>query len=114
MRRTGWEFLFSGARWVVIVALSYLPPAGAAWLLWIPSGNDNAVIAEIPLADERRLGLMLLALDRLFARCIDTVKHTDVSIHRWLRSMLPHCLYRAPFELVSSAQSKKGYRAEMK
>lgn len=65
-------------------------------------------------ADEQKLTEMLAAVDRLFDRCADTVRHTDVSVRRWLRSSLPNRPYKFPFELVTTARTEKIYRAEMK
>jgi hypothetical protein len=57
-----------------------------------------------------QLSYLVTALDRVFDRCEDTVRHTDVSIRCLLRSSYPDRTYKAPFELVSRKATTEGYR----
>ena len=60
--------------------------------------------------DEYRLSLLVAALDQVFDRCEDTVRHTDVSIRCLLRSSYPNRTYKAPFELVGRKATTQRYR----
>ncbi|EXK26016.1 hypothetical protein FOMG_17377 [Fusarium oxysporum f. sp. melonis 26406] len=64
--------------------------------------------------DERRLALMVAALDRLLDQCGETVRGTDVCLRRWLRGRFPDRPNKAPFELVTKSSSEKVYRKELK
>jgi hypothetical protein len=99
MRRTSWEKTFRDADCGLIVALSALPSLKGGRFVY--DGGSGITISPIP-NDEQRLVLIIAALDRLFDRCADTVRHTDVSIRRWLRGRYPDRPYKAPFELVTS------------
>lgn len=108
MRRTGWEIMFQGAHRDFLVALSDLPyPQSGPLVLTTP---DNVIQAESSEEDETKLCIIVAALDRLFDRCTDTVLHTDASIRRWLKGMLPDRPFKAPFELVARCQTEKQYR----
>lgn len=111
MRRTGWEKTFENAHRGFLVALSELPRPYSGPLVLLTSGDT---IAESSEEDETKLCIIIAALDRLFDRCGDTVRHTDVSIRRWLRGMLPDRPYKAPFELVARSHSEKQYRRLLK
>ncbi|KAG4279116.1 hypothetical protein FPRO04_13725 [Fusarium proliferatum] len=63
---------------------------------------------------EQRLALIVDATDRLFDRCGDTIRSTDVCVRRWLRVRFPDFPYNAPFELVSKSSSERVYRKELK
>jgi hypothetical protein len=98
MRRTGWEKTFHNADRGLVVALSALPFIKGGRFVY--DGGSGITISPAP-NDEQRLVLIIAALDRLFDRCADTVRHTDVSMCRWLRGRYPHRPYKAPFELVT-------------
>ncbi|KAH7111674.1 hypothetical protein B0J13DRAFT_461819, partial [Dactylonectria estremocensis] len=114
MRRTGWERIFEGhggARKEVLVLLSELPTSTGHSL---HLGDHDGQALQSSADDERKLALMVVALDRLFGRCGDTVQHTDVSLRRWLRSIIPGRPFKAPFELVTRPSSERAYRNEYK
>lgn len=111
MRRTGWETIFEKAHRGFLVALLELPRPCSGPLVLFTSSD---AIIESSEKDEMKLYRIVAALDRLFDRCGDTVRHTDVSIRRWLRGMLPDRPYKAPFELVAKSQSEKQYRRLLK
>jgi hypothetical protein len=60
--------------------------------------------------DEAKLSHLVTALDQVFDRCEDTVRHTDVTIRCLLRSSYPDRTYKAPFELVGRKATTEGYR----
>jgi hypothetical protein len=60
--------------------------------------------------DEYQLSYLVTALDRVFDRCEDIVRHTDVSIRCLLRSSCPDRTYKAPFKLVGRKATTEGYR----
>ncbi|RGP61048.1 hypothetical protein FLONG3_10653 [Fusarium longipes] len=93
MRRTGWEALFSNGYGDALVALTGCRIIGA-------TGPGHCGYNPM--------------IRKLFDRCADTVRHTDVSVRRWLRGSLPDRSYRLPFELVTTARTEKLYRGEMK
>nr|CEG03589.1 unnamed protein product [Fusarium acuminatum CS5907] len=51
--------------------------------LWLANYKDKALISS--QEDEHKLARILAAFDRLFERCNNTIKHTDISLRRWLR-----------------------------
>ncbi|KAL6405859.1 hypothetical protein AUP68_10999 [Ilyonectria robusta] len=69
MRRTGWQTTFGEARRDILVSLSALPcnPNRPLRL-----GDLDEETLYSPARQERRLVLMVAALDRLFDRCADT------------------------------------------
>lgn len=111
LRRTGWQATFAGTRRDVLVSLSELPGVPPREL---PLGTHDGAALVSPAWDERKLAMISAAVDRLLDCCADTVRHTDVSIRRWLRSALPDRPYKAPFELVSRASSEHMHRNELK
>ncbi|KAJ6191987.1 hypothetical protein J3E72DRAFT_443135 [Bipolaris maydis] len=88
MRRTQWAETFVGADRKLLVQLAQIP-------------NKE---------DEFKLRHIVTTLDRVFDRCEDTVRHTDVSIRCLLRSSYPDRTYKAPFELVGRKATTQGYR----
>lgn len=111
MRRTGWQTTFGEARRDILVSLSALPCTPNRPLRL---GVLHEETLYSPARQERRLALMVAALDRLFDRCADTVRRSDVCLRRWLRGTLPDRPYKSPFELVSRRSSERTYRAELK
>ncbi|KAK4073268.1 hypothetical protein Purlil1_13123 [Purpureocillium lilacinum] len=111
MRRTGWEETFRHARRDFLVSLSELPAAHSGPLLL--TRYDGATI-QSPEVDECRLVSIVHSLDRLLDRCGETVRRTDVSIRRWLRSRFPDRPFKAPFELVATSHAEKQYRRLLK
>src|SRR5262249_41987692 len=75
-------------------------------------------VGDMPVSscrgDEQRLECLMLAMDRLFDRCEDTLRYTDVSIRCWLRSREAHRPYKTPFELVGRPSTTRRYRRSMK
>ncbi|KAJ5052595.1 hypothetical protein J3E74DRAFT_469583 [Bipolaris maydis] len=88
MRRTQWAETFVGADRKLLVQLAQIPSK----------------------EDELKLRHIVTTLDRVFDRCEDTVRHTDVSIRCLLRSSYPDRTYKAPFELVGRKATTQGYR----
>ncbi|KAK1613526.1 hypothetical protein BDP81DRAFT_513408 [Colletotrichum phormii] len=88
MRRTGWDLMFDGAR--------------------------RDFLVRISREDETRLQHIMSAVDGVFDRREDTIRHTDVSMRCWLRSSEPHRPYKAPFELVARRSSTYKYRRSVK
>ncbi|KJZ71103.1 hypothetical protein HIM_09522 [Hirsutella minnesotensis 3608] len=111
MRRTGWEDTFRGACRGALVSLAELPVPHLGPLRLT---TQDGTVMESSEADEKRLAVMVTAVDRLFNRCGDTVRSTDVSIRRWLRGMHPDRPFKAPFELVAQARSERQYRRLVK
>jgi hypothetical protein len=64
--------------------------------------------------DEQRLVHMIAALGRVFDKCADTVRCTDVSMRCWLRSQFVDRPYKAPFELFGRKGTSHGYQRLMK
>jgi hypothetical protein len=82
MRRTSWAKTFAGANRKLLVELAR-PSCVARGGLYLGTYSDRKLYSS--KKDERRLALMIDALDRVFDQCEDTVEHTDVSIRCWLR-----------------------------
>lgn len=111
MRRTSWEHLLKDARRDILVAMSDLPVlTGRPFRLEVHAGES--LLSSV--AVEQRLALIMDATDRLFDRCGDTIRSTDVCVRRWLRGRFPDRPYKAPFELVSKSSSERVYRKELK
>ncbi|KAH7361356.1 hypothetical protein BKA66DRAFT_592980 [Pyrenochaeta sp. MPI-SDFR-AT-0127] len=97
MRRTGWgKIIADGNRKLLVVLAQLLYGAGKGLFLG-KHGNTNLFSRR---EDEKRVMVIVAALDRAFDRCEDTVKHTDTSIRCWLRGQYLDRPYKAPFELV--------------
>ncbi|PON20041.1 hypothetical protein TGAM01_v211085 [Trichoderma gamsii] len=111
MRRTGWAGLIREARRDLLVALSALPSSRLGPLQLVEHDGRALVSCR---EDEDRFSLMVAAVDRLFDRCCDTVRHTDVPIRRWLRGRFADRPFKAPFELVARPESERKYRQLMK
>lgn len=114
MRRTGWQTTLANARRDILVSLTEIPQRNPDRPFQL--GIINGQTLYSPVEDERRLALMMVALDRLLDRCGETVKGTDVCLRRWLRGRFPHqpCRYPCPFELVAMQSSEITYRKELK
>ncbi|RKK99668.1 hypothetical protein BFJ70_g17487 [Fusarium oxysporum] len=87
MRRTGWEETFRNTRRDLIVAMAQCPLKDNSGPLWLANYKDEALMRS--QEDEHKLARIMAALDRLFERSNDTIKYTDVSLRRWLRSVYP-------------------------
>jgi hypothetical protein len=111
MRRTGWTKTFAGANRKLLVELAQ-PPCVARGDLCLGTYGDRKLCSL--KEDERRLVLMIAALDRLFDQCEDTAEHTDVSIRCWLRGQDSERPYKAPFELVGRKSTTSTYRRLLK
>lgn len=105
IRRTGWATLFEGASRECLLRLAKTPGPGPLILSRI---DDEEV--ESPEYVERKLQIILAALDRLFDRYASTLQNTDISILRWLQGRSFDTPHKAPFELISSAESDRRYR----
>lgn len=111
MRGTGWQETFSRARRNMLVTLSEMPwTSGQRFGLGVYDGEE----LYSSVGDECKLASIIAALDRLFDRCGETVRYTDVSVRRWLRGRFPDRPYKAPFELVMRPTSERQYRSEFK
>ena len=114
MRRTGWDKMLEGSRRDILICLTRLPcQAGSALILGLSSDESGTQIYSSS-QDEQRLSYLMTAVDRLFDRCEDTVRHTDYSLRFWLRSHEIHRPYKVPFELVSRPATVRTYRRLMK
>ena len=68
----------------------------------------------IPQDDEARIGLLMVAVDRMLDRCEETMQHTGRTLLCWLRSIKPQACYPKPFTQVALKSSKKKYRQLLK
>ncbi|KAJ6267416.1 hypothetical protein PSV08DRAFT_229224 [Bipolaris maydis] len=107
MRRTQWAETFVGADRKLLVQLAQIP-CGTGENLEIEIHDGTAISSS--KEDELKLRHIVTTLDRVFDRCEDTVRHTDVSIRCLLRSSYPDRTYKAPFELVGRKATTQGYR----
>ncbi|KJZ70098.1 hypothetical protein HIM_10501 [Hirsutella minnesotensis 3608] len=71
MRRTGWEDTFRGACRGALVSLAELPVPHLGPLRLT---TQDGTVVESSEADEKRLAVMVTAVDRLFNRCGDTTR----------------------------------------
>jgi hypothetical protein len=74
-------------------------------------GGQHADDIVFSAADERRLAIVSIAIDRFLDRCEDTLRHTDHSIRCCLRSHFPGRSYKSPFELPSRNSTRTRYRS---
>ncbi|KAF4446765.1 hypothetical protein F53441_9625 [Fusarium austroafricanum] len=111
MRRTRWDETLGQGRRDILVTLSELPLIHSQ-PLWLGVHNDQELYSSVK--NECKLVSIVAALDRLFDRCEETVRYTDVSVRRWLRGRFPDRPYKAPFELVMRPTSERQYRNEFK
>jgi hypothetical protein len=110
--RTGWNELFRGEDWALLVRLTQLPQPTQNTDLRLGYYGNQAIIS--PLEDEVKLKHMLAAVDRALVCCRDTVRHTDISIRCWLRSQYPDRPYKAPFELPGRFATEVKYARVLK
>lgn len=111
MRRAGWDEMFAGANRKLLVILSQLPYNVNEDLCLGVYGDTKLFSSR---EDEGRLMHIIAAIDRMFDRCEDTVRHTDISIRCWLRGQYPDRPYKAPFELVGRKATTDKYRRLLK
>uniref|UniRef100_A0A0D2XRM9 Uncharacterized protein n=1 Tax=Fusarium oxysporum (strain Fo5176) TaxID=660025 RepID=A0A0D2XRM9_FUSOF len=111
MRRTRWDETLGQGRRDILVTLSELPLIHSQ-PLWLGVHNGQELYSSVK--NECKLVSIVAALDRLFDRCEETVRYTDVSVRRWLRGRFPDRPYKAPFELVMRPTSERQYRNEFK
>ncbi|KNB17684.1 hypothetical protein FOXG_22007 [Fusarium oxysporum f. sp. lycopersici 4287] len=90
MRRTRWDETLSQARRDMLVTLSEVPLT-TGQPFWIGVHGGERICS--PVKHERKLALIVQALDRLFDRCADTVLHTDV-ILQLPNSIVPYVIGR--------------------
>jgi hypothetical protein len=107
MRRTGWAETFADAVRQLLVQLTQLPRIATQDLYL---GDYGTIEICSSREDEYRLSLLVAAVDRVFDRCEETVRHTDGSIRCLLRSSYPDRTYKMPFELVGRKATTGGYR----
>jgi hypothetical protein len=111
IRRTGWEEMLRNARRDFLITLAELPaPRENSYILTIHNGEPIVSSRE----DKRQLVNIMAAINRLFDRCNNTVRHTDNSLRRWIRGRFPDLPYKAPFELVTTSSSEQKYRRQIK
>jgi hypothetical protein len=106
MRRTGWNILFPGTDRSVLVALSKPPMAGSDGF---SVGGQHADDIVFSAADERRLAVVSITMNRFLDKCEDMLRHTDHSIRCCLRSHFPGRSYKSPFELPSRNSTRTRY-----
>ncbi|EGU72814.1 hypothetical protein FOXB_16676 [Fusarium oxysporum f. sp. conglutinans Fo5176] len=112
MNVIAWDRTFEGADCQTLISLSDLP-LQSSQPLYLGMHCDGHELKS-SVSDENKLLSIVAALDRLFDQRAETVRFTDVSIRRWLRSRFPDRPYKAPFELVSQSTSERLYRGEFK
>ncbi|KAF5230489.1 hypothetical protein FOXYS1_15872, partial [Fusarium oxysporum] len=83
MRRTGWEETFRNTRRDLIIAMAQCPHKDNSGPLWLANYKDEVLMSIQD--DEHKLARIMAALDGLFERSNDTIKHTDVSLRRCSR-----------------------------
>lgn len=116
--RTRWKTTFRNTTLSTLTSLAELPHPG--WPLSLPplfdgeEAEEEESPSETPFADERKILVMLSALDRLFDRCDDTLRHTKLPIRLWLRSTSPHRLRNTSLESIRPEARARRYRDEMK
>jgi hypothetical protein len=108
MRRTGWKKLLPGTNQSILVALSRPPTARADGF---NVGNIPGEEIVFSAADERKLAVVSVTIDRFLDRCEDTLRHTDHSLRCCLRSHYPGRSYKSPFELPSCDSTRARYRS---
>jgi hypothetical protein len=77
-------------------------------------GIHEGVELQIQAVDERRLKLILSAVDQLFKRCEETVSKTARPILCWLYSLHPNISFHRPFRPVNRSSTKYRYRRVFK
>jgi len=110
MRHTGWNEMFATANRALLVRLTQLPCCSKSGL---HLGTYEEVERYSCRDDEKRLAHIVTALNGVFDRCEDTVKHTDNSLRCWLRGHTSDRPFPAAFELVGRKSTTRGYRRLM-
>jgi hypothetical protein len=108
MRRTEWTSTYEHTRRDMLIRLSKpLNRQGSPLYIGQYAAQLNL---SSPAEVEHRLIKVGKALDRLFDRCEDTVRHIDISIRYWLRSYLRNKPYKYSFEIPGRDSTRKVYR----
>lgn len=77
MRRTSWAETFAGADRKLLVQLAQIPRDEERNLAL---GVYDGIAMYSSSKDECQLSYLVTALDQVFDRCEDTVRHTDFSL----------------------------------
>jgi hypothetical protein len=109
IERTRWAETYRGARRDVLVALA-VPPTASSQRRGLSLGRQVDLELRSRAEDERRLGQIAQAVDRLFDRCEETVKRTGHPILCWLRSRHARSTFSKPFQLVGRPSTRYRYR----
>lgn len=109
IERTRWAETYRGARRDVLVALT-VPPTASSQRRGLSLGRLVDLELHSRPEDERRLGQIAQAVDRLFDRCEETVKRTGHPILCWLRSRHARSTFSKPFQLVGRPSTRYRYR----
>jgi hypothetical protein len=99
MGRTRWVEAYQGARRDLLAAMTEIP-SNRSQRYGLSFGHHEGLELCSLAATERRLGQVMQAVDQLFDRCEETVRHTCQPILTWLQSQHPTVVARRPFRLV--------------
>lgn len=113
MRRTRWVETYRGARRDLLVAMTEVP-SNRSQRYGLSFGHHEGLELCSLAATERQLGQVMQAVDRLFDRYEETVRHTGQPILTWLQSQHPTVVARQPFRLVGRKATKYRYRRVLK
>lgn len=107
-QRTRWLETYCGADRSILVRLASLPTADSVrtgrYL-----GIHNGVRLQISALDERRIIVILQAIEELYSRCEETVHHTARPILCRIFSLSLHSGTQRPFRLVHRPASRSKY-----
>ncbi|KEF50810.1 uncharacterized protein A1O9_13140, partial [Exophiala aquamarina CBS 119918] len=113
MRRTQWLETYRRAERSMLVRMTALPDLGSR-----RNGRDlgtfNGTSLSVSAADERRISMVLQAIEELYAHCEETVQHTARPILCKLYSQSLHGSSQRPFRLVNRPASRSKYLRPVK
>jgi hypothetical protein len=113
LHRTLWHQTYSRARRDILVKMTLLTTHNSRrsgrYL-----GTHNSHDFRTSAHQEQRIGHVMRAIERLFLRCEETVKHTARPILCWLYSQHPLMSSRRAFRLVDRPTSRDKYTRVIK
>lgn len=108
MKRTEWPTMHRGVDRGVLVRMATLPDVNSRtngrYL-----GVYDRVQLQVSVSGERRISVILRAIEELYTRCEETVQHTARPILCKLYSQSQHASSQRPFRLVNRPSTRSKY-----
>jgi hypothetical protein len=108
MNHTQWAARYQGARRDILVNITKIRACSLGREL--PVGRYDGDDLVSPEEDERKVAMLIAAMDRAFDRCEETLRRTGRPILCWLHTYHGTRFYPKPFKLLFREASRQKYR----